>query len=344
MIFFYSVIFLLISYIILAKLSLQYNILLNYSGDNHQKYTSSYRIPLIGGSIFFSFLLIFIDIDYLIKLFLFFIYILGIFSDLKLLESPIKRLLFQFLIIIFFLYTIDLHIELTRFSILDYLLKNFFFSLFFTTFCLLIVVNGTNFIDGNNANVLGYYLIISVILLLLNINGYQSISINNNFLLIKVIFILLVFNLINKIYLGDSGAFVLGAFFGLILIKFYLSNMSIVSSFFIVLTLWYPAFENLFSILRKFYFSKSPAIADSNHLHQLLYFFLLKKLKWNILSTNNSVGLLINTYNFIILFVGFKNLNHTKFLIFIIFLNIFAYILIYLVLFKFKKNISQQIN
>ena len=99
MIFFYSVIFLLISYIILAKLSLQYNILLNYSGDNHQKNTFLYRIPLIGGSIFFSFLLIFIDIDYLIKLFLFFIYILGIFSDLKLLESPIKRLLFQFLII-----------------------------------------------------------------------------------------------------------------------------------------------------------------------------------------------------------------------------------------------------
>ena len=54
-------------------------------------------------------------------------------------------------------------------------------------------------------------------------------------------------------YLGDGGSFLFGSIFSLILIEFYLNNPGTISSFFIVLLLWYPAFENLFSIIRKFY-------------------------------------------------------------------------------------------
>ena len=53
MIFFFALIFILTLILILLKLSHKYNLLSNYSGDLHQKYTFSYRIPLIGGTVFF---------------------------------------------------------------------------------------------------------------------------------------------------------------------------------------------------------------------------------------------------------------------------------------------------
>jgi UDP-N-acetylmuramyl pentapeptide phosphotransferase/UDP-N-acetylglucosamine-1-phosphate transferase len=343
MIFFFALIFILTLILILIKLSHKHNLLSNYSGDEHQKYTFSYRTPLIGGTIFFLVLLLFIDLNYLIKFFLFLIYIIGILSDFKLLVSPTKRFILQFLIIILIVHFLNLNVTVTRFAFLDYFLKNIFISLFFTSFCLLVVINGTNFIDGNNANVLGYYFTLSCLLMFLNIAEYPSIELNNILLLIQVIFILLIFNLFNKLYLGDSGAFLLGCFFGLISIKLYLLNANIVSSFFIVLMLWYPAFENLFSILRKLYFFKSPVKADNNHLHQLLYYFLLTKFKYKKLLANNIVGLAINSYNFIILFIGLKYLNNAKFIISLIIFNIFCYVLVYFLMYKFK-NLREMIK
>ena len=336
--FFIPAIFVLLSAVISISLCKKYDVLLNYNGNKHQKYTSSKKIPMAGGVVSLLFVFVFIDFNLSINIFLFSIFVVGILSDLKLLESPTKRLFVQFLIIIIFLYTLDIHLVSTRFKLLDFLLENNLFSFLFSTFCILIVINGTNFIDGNNTNVLGYYLIISFIFLFLKDQQFNTIDTNSNLLVIELISILLIFNFFNKIYLGDSGAFLLGAAFGFMSIKLYLDNSEGISSFFIVLLLWYPAFENLFSIIRKFYFSKSPMHPDNNHLHQLLYFFLTKKLSWNQVLLNSSVGLLINFYNFIILFIGATKLYHTQFMIFLILVNLFVYILLYLGLFQFKNS------
>ena len=232
----------------------------------------------------------------------------------------------------------DVHLVSTKILFLDFILKNIAFSFFFTAFCFLILINGTNFIDGTNGNVLIYYFIISILIFILKTNELYTISNKNIFLIIELIFILLIFNYRNKFYLGDSGSFLFGSLFGLILMQLYLENMKNVSSFFIVLVLWYPAFENLFSILRKFYFSKSPIDADNNHLHQLLYFFLIKKIFLNKILVNNSVSLIINFYNFITIFVASTKPHHTQMLVLLILFNIIFYILIYLSLLRFKKN------
>ena len=51
------------------------------------------------------------------------------------------------------------------------------------------------------------------------------------------------------------------------------------SPFFIALLFWYPAFENLFSILRrKFYQGKNVKYADNLHLHHLLFNVLKQKI------------------------------------------------------------------
>ena len=334
----FAAITLLIFAFILINFCHKYHILENYSGDKHQKYTSSQHTPLIGGIICLLFTIFCINLNLVIKLFLFSIFIVGILSDLKILLSPTKRLLLQLIIIIFFLYVLDVHLVSTKLLFLDVILKNIVFSFFFTAFCLLVLINGTNFIDGTNGNVLVYYLIVSILIFILKKNELHTISYENIYLIIELIFILLILNYSNKLYLGDSGSFLLGSLFGLILVQLYLENETKLSSLFIVHVLWYPAFENLFSILRKFYFSKSPTQADNNHLHQLLYFFLIKKTNLNKILINNSVSVIINSYNFITIFLASAKPHHTQMIISLILFNIIFYILIYLSLLRFKKN------
>ena len=50
--------------------------------------------------------------------------------------------------------------------------------------------------------------------------------------------------------LGDAGAYILSFFVGYLIIKCHNFNPNISPYFFITL-LWYPCFENLFSIIRK---------------------------------------------------------------------------------------------
>ena len=83
-------------------------------------------------------------------IFLFAIFLVGLLSDLKKFNSPIFRLLAQFLILIC-VYFLDIDLNFTRVNFLDYLLSNYLFALVFTSFCILIIVNGTNFIDGINS-------------------------------------------------------------------------------------------------------------------------------------------------------------------------------------------------
>ena len=329
---------------VLIQFSNRYQILENYSGEEHQKYTSFKNIPLVGGSIILLFILFFIDLNLLVKLFLTCIFIVGILSDFKILVSPPKKLLAQFIIIIFFLYVFDVHLVSTKLLFLDFFLKNTAFSFFFTAFCLLILINGTNFVDGTNGNVLIYYLIISILILILKTNEFQTISYKDIYLIIELIFILLIFNYSNKLYLGDGGSFLFGSFFGLIFVQLYLENITKISSLFIVHVLWYPAFENLFSILRKFYFSKSPTQADNNHLHQLLYFFLIKKTDLNKILINNSVSVIINFCNFITIFIASTKPHHSQMIVTLILFNVIIYILIYLSLYRFKKNYLKKTN
>tara|TARA_A100001015_G_scaffold216458_1_gene243095 strand:+ start:182 stop:1198 length:1017 start_codon:yes stop_codon:yes gene_type:complete len=326
-------IYLLNSYIIKNKY------LLNFSGETHQKFLGTKKAPLSGGIFLILFLsTILIEKDIMIYFFLVFIFILGLFSDLKILSLPSRRLLYQFILIILFVYLSGINIISTRVTFIDYALQNYYISIFFTTFCLIILVNGTNFIDGLNGLVLTYYLI--VIALLYKLNLLTGINFNDfNVLNFSyLLFIMIIFNLLNKFYLGDSGAYLLGFLIGYILIKIHNYNPNI-SPFFVVLLLWYPCFENLFSIIRKFKFGKSPVSPDNRHFHQLLFYFLKKKIKFSNLACNNYSSIIINFYNFFILFFGSYNIYNTQLLIILILVNILFYTIIYLKLLNFKYKI-----
>ena len=141
----------------------------------------------------------------------------------------------------------------------------------------LIIVNGTNFIDGANTIVIGYFSII--ILILLNIGIIKSnllIDLDNNYFAIILLFLFFL-NFFNKIFLGDSGAYLISFLFCFLLLEIHMVNPQI-SPYFIILLLWYPGFENLFSIIRKQRFKKSALKPDVYHLHQLIFYYFQKKI------------------------------------------------------------------
>ena len=244
------------------------------SGEKHQLFVGQNNVPLSGGIII---VITFLFMEkFNVNLFFISIFLIGFFSDLKIIKSPRIRFFLQVLFILLFVIFYDFQISNIRIFILDFLLRYKFFSYFFVIFCLLIIINGTNFIDGLNGLVLGYFILLLIIIY--NLRLYENLNITQFEILYftLLLFFLLLFNFFNKLYIGDSGSYLLGFSFGILLIAIYESNLTI-SPFFIVLLLWYPCFENLFSIIRKYRFNKSPLKSDNKHFHQLLFYFIKKK-------------------------------------------------------------------
>ena len=309
---------------------------LNFSGEIHQKILGTKKTPLSGGIFLILFLsIILIERDLITYVFLIFMFILGLFSDLKILSVPSKRLLYQFILILFFVHFLSLNGISTRIIFIDKLLENYYLSVLFSTLCLIILINGTNFIDGLNGLVLTYYFIVLIVLSKSNLLIGINITNFNLIYLCYLLFVILILNFFNQLYLGDSGAYLLGLFIGYLLIELHKYHSNI-SPFYIVLLLWYPCFENLFSIIRKFKLGNSPVSPDSKHFHHLLFYFLKRKFKLGNLACNNYSSLIINSYNFTILLIGSQKIYNTQILVILILINILIYTIIYLKLFKFK--------
>ena len=318
-------------------------LILNYSGEKHQKFFGKNNIPLSGG-IFLFFTSIFILYNNYSVFFIFLsgIFFLGFFSDINFLVSPKSRFFIQSIIVFIFVYYSKLHVGPTRIYFLDLILNNIFLSYFFTTFCLMIVINGSNFIDGLNGLLLGYYLMVLLIIYKLNLFTEINLELIQINLLIGLLTCLLLFNLFNQFFMGDGGAYSLGFILSFFLISIYQNNQ-IISPFFVILLLWYPCFENLFSIIRKFRINKSPIKPDSKHFHQLLFLFIKKKFRLKNNYANNLGSLIIILYNLCIFTLGAINVYSTKLQALLIFLSIVIYIIIYLKLLSLvslKNNIN----
>ena len=316
-------------------------LLMSYSGEIHQKFTIKENIPLSGGILILSsFYLYFYDYSDVFNLHLFLIFLLGLSADLKIIKSAQKRFIFQIIILYLFIDFIDMSIFDTRILYLDKLLTNPIFNNLFVLFCVLIVVNGTNFIDGLNTNVLGYYIIVSLILYKINFFYILDLSSSQWVGWIMCLAILYFFNLFKLLFIGDNGAYVLGLIYSYLLIHFYNTDQNI-SPFFIILLLWYPCFEILFSIIRKFKLNKSPIKPDNNHFHQLIFLYFKDSLKLKTLISNNLGANVINLYNLIILYIGSLSVRDTQFQITLIVLNVLVYVFVYIKLYKKSiKNIS----
>ena len=305
----------------------------NQSYSKHKKLASNNKNTLLTGGL--SFLIIFCVLtpeNLQLKIFCVLIFLIGLLSDLNFINSPIKRFFIQALVITIFIFQFKNNVANTNILFLDFFLEYKIISYFFTIYCFLILINGTNFIDGLNGLVLGYYFLSFLTLLIFILNK----NINFDYSIIITVLIILIinypFNLIGNNFLGDSGSYLISFITGYIFIDFY-RTYSDVSVLFIVALLWYPAFENLFSIIRKKLNKKNASKPDTSHLHQLIFKFLLTNFK-NKKINNIVSGLIINFYNLIIFFTAYFLSNSSIGLSILLLINIIIYTSSYYFLLK----------
>ena len=228
------------------------NLLTSYSGSNHQKFANE-AVTLSGGIfIFLPFLFIFFEFNLIFVICTSLLFLLGLLSDTNILDKPKLRLILQFIILTYFVLSLKIEVFPTRIDFIDNNFQNTYLSYFFTVFCLLILINGSNFIDGLNGLLLGYLILILFFIIKLDMASYiYTNNIKFNYFIFLLLFIL-VLNFLNLLFLGDSGSYSISFIVGYFLIFIY-NKATFISPYFIILLLWYPCFENLFSIIRKMF-------------------------------------------------------------------------------------------
>jgi len=273
--------------------------------QSHKRQNLEKNIVLSGG-LFFLIILIISNFQIKFQLINFIIYalffvIIGIFSDLNKGITAKTRLLIMLAITFIILINSQLIIEKIDIQIIDFFLQFNLFSILIFTIAVVTIVNGSNFIDGNNANCSGYFFLVYFLLLFKSDNFNFT---DNDIYLIKNMTIGLIvfsiFNLYNRSYLGDNGAYFLG--FLTSIISIYLFSKYSISSLLIIAYFSYPVAEISVSIIRKFIEKQDPMSADKRHLHQLIESKILlnqSKLVKNNLST--FFIMILNSIYFVIL-------------------------------------------
>lgn len=332
----------------LNKFLLRNNVLIYNNKISKHKDNYKSKILLSGGlgallyltiyHILFSFDKEFLHIIFFSLPFLF----LGFFSD----ANAIKRASFRLYMMIVFcalpIYFLELNISIIDIDFLKYFLSNIYFSIFFVTLCLVIVVNGSNFIDGRHGNLSLFLLtsLISIIFLTQQKVIYLSYS-SDLYAIVAFLFIFTLFNFNEKSFFGDNGAYFLGSIIGLIAIDIYLKNKNL-SSYYVANLLIYPAYEVFVSVLRRSLSKKSTLQPDKHHLHNLIFIFLNSNLgiKSRIINVLTSILIFISNASFI--FFSSSKPENKKYQLELLFTYILTYSIIYLILrfvvSKYKNN------
>ena len=275
-VFFISIVYL----VFLSSNQIKYNFCLDKVSKNekHKILLKLNKQTPISGSFFFLPLILYFS--YQINIFFSFIcflfFLLGLLSDLKIADSPKIRLFLQFLLVITFLiFSKEIKID-TRIDLLNEFMDHQTTRVLVCSFFIVVLINGFNFIDGVNNLCSLNFLLITIFLYftakdLLIFDFERSL-----YILILPLLVFIIFNFFGKNFLGDGGVYGLSFFLAIIIIKISILSQQI-SPYFIANLLWYPAFENLFSIFRRTFYKKKNYEADNEHLHQLLFLYFQKK-------------------------------------------------------------------
>ena len=323
---FYNILVSVISLFIIESLKNKQNfiVVLDYPNDIRKIHTKP--IPLLGGIILFLNLLFFftyklfdkIDLKIFLVLYLlnFSFFLIGFIDDKKSI-SPIKKTL-----LIFSILFVILPLEQ------NLIVKNLIFKdieinillneggIFFTIFCIYFFFNFLNFSDGLNGISLGISLYWTLVLLFLNILYFDFII-----SLIFCIIILLIYNLRNQLFLGNSGSSLLSIIFSsLFILQYNQQNIILCDEIFLLVFL--QSIDSGRVSLERILKGVSPFKADNIHFHHLL----LKKFN-NINSL--IIYLILSIIPFALSFFGLK--TYYAFLI-----SLIIYISSTLILKKYK--------
>lgn len=239
-------------------------------------------VALLGGLLFIINLSIFLFFDYFlssnffflslgfigeIKIIIFcltilFVFFIGFVDDKIKIKPFTKLILLSIVLYVVFLINPKIVINSLNFSFYDKPIDLFSLGLLFSILCVLTYINALNMLDGINLISGIYYLSIITIFLLYNF----QISFGVMFLIFSIFFIFL--NLKSKIYLGDSGVYVISFLLSLLIITLYEKNNLNVENVFLLMFL--PAVDFFRLIVVRILNRSHPFKADENHFHHLL--------------------------------------------------------------------------
>ena len=302
------------------------------------------RMIKIGGTSFLSLLTLLCFIKnydlLLILIFSVVFIIIGIFSDLnEKFSSRLRLFLFTFFLTIYLLIGNN-YINNLELEFLNQIILNNFFSIFvFSILSYLLLINGTNIIDGLHGLKTGSIMIIAFFILYQVPSNEMELIILISSIIFACTPLFIINYLFGNIRSGDSGSYFLGFIIGSIVI--YINRLDFINAFHIGCMLAYPIIEVVFSYFRRLLGKKNPFQADNLHLHTLLfYFFKTKKfiIAVNEENSNRLASSIILFYQILfnasVIFFAEETLDYSMFLI-LIFLN---YLLAYIALHHYKSS------
>lgn len=281
------------------------------------KNTNDYAIPFLIVSLFF---------------------LIGFYEDITRSLSSLRRLILSIISASALILFTSITLNEVDLEFINYFLSYPFIAFLVSVLGVSITSNAWNFIDGLNGLASG---MASVTLLAFSFIALQNDIIIFSNILFSLSMIVFGFFLVNifsgQIFLGDGGSYFIGALVAWSGLK--LVNLEpLISAWGIFLIIIYPATEFSFSFLRRIISGKSPLIADSKHLHSLIYNYISSAKNSKINNISNSIsGVIIILYGSIPAIISCIIGNDFNKIISTITIFILTYILIYIFLSN-RKN------
>ena len=169
--------------IIMNEIIIKYNLFPDrIELSKHKVFVNKKKIPSSAGFFLIVFILTFkSDIGYLNLFYFLAIFFIGLASDRIKNFSPTLRLFLQIIFSLLLIQNTNVLIQDVRINDLNiFFEKNIIISQIFTIFCFLVLMNGTNFIDGINLNTIGYYIIVYFVISIISETNNLNLDFNFN--------------------------------------------------------------------------------------------------------------------------------------------------------------------
>ena len=231
-------------------------------------------VPAIGGLIIFPYIvsaLIYLNFLSFIKvkvlliwIFLYLsFFITGIIDDKIHLNAKSKTFILLFVLFILLPMDSDLIVNILDFKDIKYVIVLNQASLFFTIFCVYLFYNSLNFSDGLN----GVSLTLCLYFIIVIIFAQNEFNVYYNAILISI-FLILIPNLLGRIFIGNSGVSFLACILFLLFIDSYNKNLILFDE--IMLIVFLPTVDAGRVTIERIINGESPFKSDKNHFHHLL--------------------------------------------------------------------------
>ena len=192
-------------------------------------------------------------------------------EDININSHPYLRLAVMLIGSIFIVLNMPL-LPQFNFGSLNFIFNHPIFQVFLFAVAIVAIMNGQNLIDGVHglSAVQGLCVFSCILILGLHVNNFLYVQACLIMILLLISFLLFNYPL-GKIFLGDLGSYLIGLLSGVFIIDIFAQNPQL-PTWLAVIIVFYPAFEVMFSYLRKVIAKKSPFYPDKKHLHTSIFY------------------------------------------------------------------------